>query len=189
LLLETIENVRGQDYRPLEMVIVSDGPDPELRALVAARQSKDVPIVFAECGQHWSGVLTNSRAAVPFMVAQLLARGFYQLWWADDERALVPDHVSRLVAAIEDYDLDFAYPQVECYRPDRPDHKIVIGSNPPRNGTITHCLYRMDALDKGGLFQTHVGSGSDWDAVSRMMASGCKWGMVHDVTFSHQIDQ
>lgn len=189
LLLECIENVRAQSYRPLEHVIVSDGPDPELRDLIAREQGSDVPIIFAELGKWWSGILRDSISAAPFMVAQLLARGDYGVWWADDERALVPDHVERLVNAIEEFDLDFAYPLVECWPVGRPGTRMVIGSNPPRNGQITHCLYRADALDKGGLFRTHVGSGSDWDAISRMMDSGCRWGMVNEVTFSHRVDK
>jgi GT2 family glycosyltransferase len=121
-------------------------------------------------------------------VAQLLARGEYQMWLADDERMLVPDHIEKLVGAIEDYDADFAYPKVEMTWPNS-DKRNIIGTNPPRNGQFTHCLYRRDALDKGALFRTHIGSGSDWDACRRMMDSGLRWAFVPEVTLTHQVDK
>src|SRR5690606_13352843 len=90
LLMETVENVRQQSYRPLEHVIVSDGPDPTLRDTIALLQREadpaDPPIRFLELGRNWSTYLTNSMSAVPFAVAQWMAAGEYLCWWADDER-------------------------------------------------------------------------------------------------------
>lgn len=190
LLLEAIENVRGQTYRPLEHVIVADGPDEVLGDLVEReRGDPSVPIRFAELGFWSSGLFTDSISAAPFMVAQLLARGDYQIWWADDERALVPDHIERLVDLLEQYDADFVYPKVRCYREPPSGYDAIIGSNPPMMGQITHALYRRDALDKGMLFRTHVGSGTDWDAVARTMAAGARWAFLRDVTFSHRVDK
>jgi len=204
LLLEAIENVRQQTYRPLEHVIVADGPDDDLEALleenietyvstVAERVEGGDPdyfveIRFQQLGFHSSSLFTDSISAAPFMVAQLLARGEYQMWLADDERMLVPDHIEQLVDLIEQYDADFAYPKVEMTWPDS-DRKVVIGQNPPRNGQVTHMCYRRDALDKGALFRTHVGSGTDWDAFARLMASGCRWVFNPQVTFTHQVDK
>ena len=191
MLLEAIENVRQQTYRPLEHVIVADGPDPDLELWNAqgwpyAGGAKDVPIRFAELGFWSSGLFTDSISAAPFMVAQLLARGDYQMWLADDERMLVDDHIEQLVDLIEQYDADFAYPKVEMTWPDS-TRKTVIGMNPPRNGQVTHMLYRRDALDKGALFRTHVGSGTDWDAFARLMASGCRWVFNPHVTLTHMV--
>lgn len=206
LLLDAIENVRQQTYRPLEHVIVADGPDPELRRLVRASLAEgrwstftedhhgdlveryDVPIIFQELGFHSSSLFTDSMSAAPFMTAQLLARGDYQMWLADDERMLVPDHIETLVRLLEDYDADFAYPKVEMTWPNS-TKRNVIGMNPPRNGQLTHMLYRRDALDKGALFRTHVGSGTDWDACARLMASGARWVFNPHVTLTHQVDK
>jgi glycosyltransferase involved in cell wall biosynthesis len=196
LLLEAIENVRQQTYRPLEHVIVADGPDEDLDAILLEDYIENlntpepwrVDIRSYSLGFWSSGLLTDSISAAPFMVAQLLARGDYQMWLADDERMLVPDHIEQLVDLIEQYDADFAYPKVEMTWPDS-DRKVVIGHNPPRNGDVTHMLYRRDALDKGALFRTHVGSGTDWDAFARLMASGCRWVFNPKVTFTHQVDK
>jgi len=196
LLMGAIENVWQQTYRPLEHVIVADGPDPELYNLIASQRDDrescpheiyaDVPIRFAELGFHSSSLLTNSISAAPFMTAQLLARGDYQMWLADDERMLVPDHIETLVNLLEEYDADFAYPKVEMTWPNS-TKRAVIGSNPPRNGGFTHMLYRRDALDKGALFRTHVGSGTDWDACARLMASGARWVFNPHVTLTHMV--
>lgn len=195
MLLEAIENVRQQTYRPLEHVIVSDCPDETLRHLVrfgAVGQpdgERFVPIIFQELGFHSSSLFTDSISAAPFMVAQLLARGEYQMWLADDERMLVDTHIEQLVNLIEEYEADFAYPRVEMTWPNS-DRRMVIGTNPPRNGQFTHMLYRRDALDKGALFRTHVGSGTDWDAVSRVMSvPGVRWAFNPETTLTHQVDK
>jgi hypothetical protein len=191
LLMEAIENVRQQTYRPLEHVIVADGPDDELREYWENGdfgEYDEVPTRFFELGFHSSSLFTNSISAAPFMVAQLLARGDYQMWLADDERMLVPDHIEKLVDLLELYEADFAYPRVEMTWPNS-DQRAVIGCNPPRCGQVTHMLYRRDALDKGGLFRTHVGSGTDWDAFARLMASGCRWVFLNEVTLTHQVDK
>lgn len=195
LLLEAIENIRQQTYRPLEHVIVSDGPDQALLELMCSARVRlqpredRVPLRFQELGFWSSGLFTDSMSAAPFMVAQLLARGDYQIWWADDERALVPDHIEKLVDLLELYDADFVYPKVEMTWPDSPK-RAVIGSNPPRRGAFTHCLYRRDLLDKGMLFRTHVGSGTDADCLERVMGQqGIRWAYLPEVTFTHQVDK
>lgn len=192
LLLGAIENIRQQTYRPLEHIIVADGPDDWLRDVARyelAETQGDVPIVFQELGFWSSGLFTDSMSAAPFMVAQLLARGEYQIWWADDERALVPDHIEKLVNLLELYDADFVYPKVEMTWPNS-DRKVVIGGNPPRRGDFTHCLYRRDLLDKGMLFRTHVGSGTDADCLERVMGQpGIRYAFLPEVTFTHKVDK
>lgn len=200
LLMEAIDNLRAQTYRPLEHVIVSDGPDPELRDLlyesndieIACEGERAVPIVFAELGRNWSTFLTASFSAAPFMTAQLMARGDYQVWMADDERWLDPDAIAKMVAALEEYDCDFVYGQQRMWWPDRPEQTCIIGTNPPQNGTITNALYRADAIDKGMLFRPHVGTGTDWDAISRTMdwpgRPRTRWAFVREVLLSHRVD-
>ncbi len=198
--MECLENVRAQTYRPLEHIIVSDGPDPELRTLVMEdialhdgqrdilhSDEIPVPIRFVELGRNWSTYLTNSHACVPFMVANYLAAGEYQLWWSDDERALVPDHVEVLVDFLEAGGYDFVSPLLEVYRADRPEERWIVGANPPENGTISHCLHKTSLLDIGG-FRPHVGSGSDWDQAERWLDAGAKFGLLQRVTFSHRSD-
>lgn len=186
LLLGAIENVRAQTYRPLEHVIVSDGPGHDLNAMKGPKS--DVPIIFQALGFWSSGLLTNSISAAPFMVAQLLARGEYQITLSDDERFLDPDAIAKLVDALESHEADFAFSMAEItFAWNSPSY--VIGTDPPQSGQITQFLYRREMLDKGMLFRTHIGNATDWDAVSRTIARGGRWVFVPEVLVTHRADK
>lgn len=191
LLLEAIENVRQQTYRPLEHVIVSDGPDEELRLRLRAENDApysdpDIPIAYAECGRNWTSYLANSRNAAPMIVGQLLARGEYLTWLADDER-MATDHIESLVDALELIEADFAYSQTEMYWLGHPDRRWVIGTDPPMGGQITNVLYRAKLLERG-LTRLGAGGTADWDQIGRWVAGGARWAFVPRVTFEHRAD-
>jgi hypothetical protein len=188
-IVNAVRQVRAQTYRPLEHVIVSDGPDPELRGLLAgaAAPGRDVPVVFAECGRHWSGELALSVGAAPFMVAQFLAHGPVQMWLSDDEE-MDPAHIALLVDLLEASDSDFVYSRAEWWVPGHPEMGRVIGTVPPRPEEITNALYRTALLDYG-TFMTHVGRGTDWHQISRWIDAGASYAMSPHVTFRHRADQ
>jgi glycosyltransferase involved in cell wall biosynthesis len=194
LLTECIENVRQQTYRPLEHVIVSDGVDRETaRVALAALDCADVAdmlVRYVPLGRNWTSFLTNSRNAVPFQVANWVAAGDYQVWLADDERFLVPDYIERMVGILEENpELDFVYPNVEVYYVWNESYRFVIGSDPPRCGSVTHAVHRASILDvDGGGFRVHVGSASDWDQFERWIAAGKRWKHVPETLVSHRID-
>jgi glycosyltransferase involved in cell wall biosynthesis len=199
LLREAIEAVRAQTYRPLEHVIVADGPDPELREAIEALRRADqlrplvadarpvVPIVFAELGFWASGFLAMSLSAAPFMVAQLLAHGELQMWLSDDERP-DPDHVEALVDLLEATDSDFVYPRVACYVAGSEATPTIVGTVPPSHGQVANALYRRELLDYRG-FSTHIGSGTDWDQVAGWVAAGAGYAMLDRVTITHRVDK
>lgn len=195
LLLEAIRNVRAQTYRPMEHVIVSDGPDIPLEVKVCRSRNADweltgerhVPVRFVELGYHWSGFLAASLSAVPFQVAQWLARGEYLCWMADDER-FDPDHVESLVDLLERTDSDFVYSPCRIWHVGNPQHVSIIGTDPPTYGNVTNVLYRRELLDYRG-FRTHIGSGSDWDQVLHWVDVGAKWAMSERATMSHRADK
>ena len=189
LLMEAIANVREQTYPNIEHVIVSDGPDARLRDLIESRQSAVVPIRFAELGRQWSQFLGDSMSAAPFKVAQFLARGEYQMWFADDERMLVPDYIERMVRVLEETGCDFAYSKVRMWWADRPPEVAWdMGAPRPRHGNISSAFYRAELL-KHRMFELHVGSGTDWDQISHWMQAGAKWAYVEETLFSHRIDK
>jgi glycosyltransferase involved in cell wall biosynthesis len=192
LLLEAIENVRAQSYRPLQHVVVTDGPDPWVRSLVEGyqqRQDSSLTYTIAECGRRWSSFLAASLSAVPFQVAQWLARGDYLCWLADDE-AMTPDHIESLVELLEATESDFVYsrsylwgnPALGWFPP------RIIGADPPFCGSVTNVLYRAELLDYRG-FEPHVGSGTDWDQVDHWMRAGARWAMLDRVTHRHRVDK
>jgi hypothetical protein len=197
MLVEMIHNIREQTYRPIEAIIVADGPDPELFDLLIDKadewgQTLDperaIRVIFAQLGFHSSSLLTNSISALPFATAQALATGDYQITLSDDERFLVPDAIEKLVDNLERNDCDFAYSKAEITYAWN-DRRDVIGCNPPQCGQITQFLIRREMLDRGALFQTHVGSGTDWNATYRMMQSGARWVFVPEVLLTHRADK
>lgn len=195
LLLEAIQNVRSQTYRPLEHVIVSDGPDEDLFRKLhdwPTVQLNDVPIRFVELGRRWTLELTDSHSAAAVATAQFLARGDYHATLADDER-MAPHHIEMLVDALEEHDVDFVYPRVAYYQWSDPSYAVGIGCSPPVKGAITHALYRRELLDKGkGPYRTHVGRAGDWEMFERWMANGATWHFIdtgHQPTFSHRDDR
>src|SRR5262245_12048180 len=96
LLAGAIENVREQTYRPLEHVVISDGPDLGFDARMGdqfrAGLILDIPVRWVALGRNWSTYLPDSFCAAPTTVAMLLARGDVQGWLSDDER-MTPDHI------------------------------------------------------------------------------------------------
>jgi len=188
LLMEAIQNVREQIYPHLEHVIVSDGPDERLRDLVAyvSMQRPDVPIRFVELGRNLSTFVPDSFGAAPVLTGQMLARGEYQTWLADDER-MAPDHIEGLVAACEESGADFAYSQCRMWWVGRPDHSWIIGTDPPQCGQITNTLHRATIL-KHGLYPFGAGMTSDWTLYETWIKAGARWAFVPRVTFSHRAD-
>lgn len=193
---QAIKQVRAQTYRPLEHVIVSDGPDPVLAEIVdhiRCDQSLDpdqdrvVPIVFAETGRVWSDELAYSPGAAPFLVAQMLAHGPLQMWLSDDE-TMVPWHIEELVRLLENGGHDFVYSRAEWWVPGQPELARIIGTDPPQPDQITNALYRTALLDYG-TFEPHIGAGTDWHQVKQWMAAGASFAMNPQVTFSHRADQ
>jgi hypothetical protein len=195
LLVDAMRNLRDQTYRNLEHCIAVEG-NPSEAELAAVQVSADAAVWglghrtrVTPLGRHWSSFLAASTSTVPFQVAQWMARGDCLMWWADDERALVPDHIEALVDLLEATGSDFVYPYVRMVPGpgiDMAPH--VIGSDPPELGQVTHCLFRAELLDYRG-FTTHVGSATDWDQVSYWMAAGARWAMLPRVTFEHRLDK
>jgi GT2 family glycosyltransferase len=196
LLIETMCNIREQTYQDLEHVICIEGQPEAVDDMVTRVRFEAVPMsrfvstrVLA-LGRHWTGLLSGSYATAPIMVGQFLARGEYSCIWSDDERAMDPDHITKMVDLIEETGADFVYPIVEVWRKDEPDFRRLIWADPPVDGSITHWMYRVSMIEKAkGPYRTHIGRlGNDWDFISRAMAGGATWAMLPEITFEHRID-
>ena len=190
LLRGCIENVRAQVYRPLQHVVVVDGPvDEEFDILCDAEDSDsmDCEFLHVDLGRNWSTFLTDSFCAAPITAGMLLARGDYQTWLADDE-VMDPEHIAALVAALESTGADFAYSRVRMHAVGQtPEHGYDIGTDPPRLGQITNALYRTTLL-RYGLYPFGAGMTSDWACIERWMSRGATWAFVDRVTLTHRYD-
>jgi glycosyltransferase involved in cell wall biosynthesis len=195
LLLETVEEVAAQDYPNLEHIIVTDGPDPELRRrLWSAGHRPADPfydggpsrLTFLELGRNWSTFIPNNFGIGPIVAGLLAARGEYLCWWCDDERA-DPDHLSRMVGLLEARGVDFAYPLVRFWRPhEGPEGGFDIGTDPPRHGQFTHSVFRADVLKKAmPAWNAHP---VDWTLCEAWMEAHATWAMLPEITFSHRAD-
>jgi hypothetical protein len=196
LINQCIDEVRKQTYPNIEHCIVSDGPDKLLRIWheqgwpQTENKRNDVPIKFVETGRQWSQFLTLSVSAVPFQVAQWLSSGDYICWFADDEE-MTADHIESLVDLLEKEDVDFVFSKTEVWFPmslGRVFAPRVIGSSVPKCGDITQALFRVELLDYRG-FNTHVGSGTDWDQVGAWIDSGASYAFLDRVTHTHRVDK
>lgn len=195
LLAETIAEIKAQDYPNLEHIIVSDGPDPDLRRLLWARGHRPAD-VFTDggptrlrllgLGRNWSTFVPNSFGIGPILAGLLQARGEYACWWCDDERA-DPDHLTKMVDLLEQRGVDFAYPKVRFWWAGQtPEDGVDIGTDPPQHGQFTHCVFRTDLLRRAmPAWGTHPG---DWALCEAWMAAGATWAMAPEVTFSHRGD-
>jgi glycosyltransferase involved in cell wall biosynthesis len=192
LLAGCIENVRAQSYRPLEHVIVVDGPADRETARVAfdaldCADVADVLVRFVPLGRNWSSLLPDSFVAAPTIVGMLLASGAYQTWLADDER-MDPDHIEALVTALENAGADFAYGRVRMHAVGQsPEQGYDIGADPPRKGQITNVLYRAELLRRG-LYPFGAGMTSDWACIERWLQGGATWAYTGRVTLTHRYD-
>ena len=188
LLLEAVENVRAQIYRPLEHVIVSDGPDPELAELLAREHGAGVPIRSVELGRNFTeGGPPNSFGIGALTAGMLLARGEYQVWLCDDER-MAPDHIAGLVAALEETGAGFAYSKTRMYWVGQtPESGWDIGVCPPQYGQITNFLYRSALLRVAmPAWGAHP---ADWTLVASWMQAGVAAVFVPRVTLTHRADR
>lgn len=197
-LIQTLEHIYEYctyDKESLDIIIVGDGP--QKLDNYGLQDRFDCTIV--ELGRNWSGEDSTSFGIAPLIVGYLMASGHYIMPWCDDERALVPNHIEKLVKAIEtplqtynDNFLypDFVYPLVHIWRNGDPNGKesAIIGTVPPVHGQITHYLFRPQNFVKYGWprWNTHP---VDWSLVSDWMSKGALYRMVPEVTFDHRLDQ
>jgi hypothetical protein len=191
LLLELVENVRRQTYRPLEHVIVHDGPNQRLRERLRDEIGNGdllgVPIIFQELGFQSTQFLAYSHAASPFMVAQLLARGELQCWVSDDE-SMDPGHISGLVDLLESGNHDFAYSRCHMYFKGTPESTWIAGTYPQDGSQCTGVVYRRELLDYK-TFMPHIGDGHDYLSVMSWIAAGASYAMMPEATFTHRVDK
>jgi glycosyltransferase involved in cell wall biosynthesis len=177
LLLERcIPSVQAQTYPLVEHIIVSDGPDPELRQILRPDGSREHDLWFAELpehepSEHWGHLarLTATDLASGSLIA-----------YCDDDDSLRPEHCARHAAAL------LAHPEagfsVSRMLAHGGPHSTVIGHGRLAAGNVGSpmIVHRKEIL-KHGTWETASWL-EDWELVAQWLAAGIKCADIHEET-------
>lgn len=170
LLLERcIPSVAAQTWPDVEHVVVSDGPDLELKLAVTLRFPR---VRYDELPDHDPAGHWGHRARLR---AIGMAKGDL-ITYLDDDDAYRPEHCAVLAAALGSHpEADFAYSQMLS-------QGNVIGVDPPVYCNIgtPMIMHRRGTLEMG-TWERSMPS-IDWDLVSRWLAAGARYVHVPRVT-------
>ena len=163
LLRRCIPSVTAQDYPAVEHVVVSDGPDPELRVLLAAAEGVAVYVELDvhDPERHWGAAAR--RVGIAASTGSLIT-------YVDDDDALRPDHVSLLAAALEaNPDAGFAVSRMVSHHPSGP---VTFGYGELQYGQVgtPMLMHRRELLDVAGWGAPSACE--DWDMVACWIAAG-----------------
>jgi glycosyltransferase involved in cell wall biosynthesis len=178
LLKRCVPSVQAQTYGNVEHVIVSDGPDDELGGLVFMLDGGPAPLVYDCLPEHDPVARWGHRARLRGLE---LAKGDY-IAYLDDDNAFRPDHVARLVAALEaDPAAGFAYSliQMNGHGP-----AYIVGADPPFCGGIdtSAIMHRRALLETATWRDDGWQETVDWDLVARWMSAGVTWVFDGEIT-------
>jgi glycosyltransferase involved in cell wall biosynthesis len=168
LFSRCIPSVAAQSYGSVEHVVVSDGPDEELRDKLAGLPG----VRFEELPEHDPGARWGHWARLH---GTGVAKGDY-ITYLDDDDAYRPEHCRLLAAALdENPGAGFAYARTIMHA--QGGAYCRIGTDPPQYGQITVTLmHRRALLDVATWEQSEPTI--DWDLVSRWLAAGVRYTSV-----------
>lgn len=170
-----IPSVMALDWPEVEHVIVSD-PNPDLVETLREVDLENVlwrpgfTIRYAEINDTWrNGVKDRSIGAVPWHIGSLMALGDYVAFLGDDDE-LLPDHVSRHVAALQDF--DFSVSPIQ-FRVGGQDWAVIGDALACGHLDATGIMCRREALRTAN-WTADGTDAADWRLVRDWMAAGLK---------------
>jgi hypothetical protein len=184
LMARAIPSALGQTHERIEVVVVADGPNHPVRDAVGSLGDPRVRfaatthrIVQADPARHW---LVAS--ALPRNLGTRLARG---AWIADldDDDALRPDAIERLLEHARAERAEVVYGQLETHSPDGSTRRI--GAFPLEfgqfgwQGSIAHAGLRFFERE---LFAVAYGLPGDFFRADRMARTGVRFAHLPEVT-------
>ena len=176
-LVDSVRSVVEQTYPNVEIIVVSDGPDPSLRETLPQIGK----LRFVELGRNWHSYTDRpSYGAAARLVGTLCARGDY-IAYLDDDDLFLSDHVESLVDLLEGEGVDFAYSKMANVQN---GHKIAeIGDGLPRYGAIgTPMILHKAELLKIANWDYNHGYGEDYGLFQRWLDAGATYAFLDRVT-------
>lgn len=170
LLTRCIPSVCRQSYDRVEHVVVSDGPDEELRKKIEGlylgypHQFTFDELPEHDPAQHW-GHHARARGVQ-------LARGDY-IAYCDDDDSLRPEHCNVLAAALAARpDCGFAISRMLSHHP---SGDVVVGHGTPVFGNLgtPMVVHKRELLSIATW--DHASSGEDWELVLAWMNADVSW--------------
>lgn len=179
-LAEAIESVLGQDYRPIELVVVDDGSTDRSGA-VAQRYSE---VLYLQQRNGGNGAARNTGIGV--------ATGDYLAFLDADDR-FTPGKLTRQMDALEqDPELDLVFGHVqEFVSPEIDDEtrgRIRAPAPEPMPWTAPNLmLIRRAAFDRVGLFETSVRVGVTVDWFLRAKEAGLRYTVLSETVLERRL--
>jgi glycosyltransferase involved in cell wall biosynthesis len=179
LMGRCMPSVAAQDYSNVQHVIVSDGPDPDLAGRITRVTSwAGDSVLFDQLPAHDPAVRWGVAARLR---ALEMAKGEY-IAYLDDDNSFRPEHVGRLVAALEaDPEAGWAYSRMQVSGRGTP---YIIGTDPPACGLIdtSQIMHRRELLEVATWRDDGSQETVDWDLAARWIAAGATWVLDDAVT-------
>jgi hypothetical protein len=200
LMDRALPSALAQTHAPLEVVVVGDAAGEAARAAVEGL--RDPRVRFFDLTQRFEHPDARRRwltaATLPRNEAYHRARG---RWIADldDDDALRPDAVARLLALARARELEVAYGMLAQHHPAEPESRI--GTFPPRLaepsrqvapyriwegrascGALVHAGLRLFAREH---IAAEIGQPGDFYRVERMVLAGVRFGMLDAVVYDY----
>jgi hypothetical protein len=138
LVERTIPSVLGGSYRNIEVVVCSDGPDPEARSAVKRIQDKrvrylELPDRPGYPDHYWSFWETAGTHAANHALDACHGKWIAPL---DHDDEFTADHIAQLLGKARAERADFVYGQALCEQRQGPP--TIVGRAPLAHGHVTH---------------------------------------------------
>jgi hypothetical protein len=183
----SLASALAQTYERIEVIVVGDAAGPD--TLAAVEHAADTRVRFLNLTQRWEPADPKRR----WLTGSTLARNeAYRLasgrWLVDldDDDALLPDAVERLLGLARAQRLELAYGVLEQHEPDGGTTRL--GGFPPAfgrfgwQGAIVHSGLRFFAREH---VASDLGHPGDWFRMERMLRAGVRIGHLPEVTCSY----
>jgi len=188
LVSRAIASVIHGSYRNVEVVVCSDGPDPETRAAVEAVPDPRVRYLELPGRPGYAGHFNSFwQTAGIFALNHALdhCRGDF-IAALDHDDAFTVTHVHELLATLRQANADFAYGQALCETVDGPWQ--VVGSAPLAHGHVAHGTVLYSRRLAHFRYDQHswlIGEPGDWNMWRRIAASGARVAHHPQVVLAH----